>query len=88
VNQAPAGRLRRSPPQVRAALLLEMEQLDAQSVLVADRPGADAVVRVVHGRAGARPGRGHRRASAPGTTSTRGARRAALRGRARPSEAR
>ncbi len=47
VGQAPAGRLTAVPPQVRAALLLEMERLDARSVLVADRPGAPAVVRVV-----------------------------------------
>jgi hypothetical protein len=47
VNQAPSGRLQSVPPQVRAALLLEMEQLDAQAVLVADRPGADVVVRIV-----------------------------------------
>ncbi len=47
VGQAPAGRLGAVEPQVRAALLLEMEQLDARSVLVADRPGAAAVVRVV-----------------------------------------
>ena len=47
VGQAPAGRLRQVEPQVRAAVLLEMEQLDARSVLVADRPGAAAVVRVV-----------------------------------------
>jgi hypothetical protein len=47
VNQAPAGRLGALAPQVRAALLLEMEQLDAESVLVADRPGAEAVVRAV-----------------------------------------
>ena len=47
VGQAPAGRLRAVEPQVRAALLLEMEQLAARSVLVADRPGADAVAAVV-----------------------------------------
>ena len=47
VGQAPAGRLRSVEPQVRAALLLEMEQLGARSVLVADRPGGAAVVRVV-----------------------------------------
>ena len=47
VGQAPAGRLGAVEPQVRAALLLEMEQLDARSVLVADRPGAAAVVAVV-----------------------------------------
>ena len=47
VGQAPAGRLGAVAPQVRAALLLEMEQLGAASVLVADVAGADAVVRVV-----------------------------------------
>ncbi len=47
VGQAPAGRLDAVEPQVRAALLLEMEQLDARSVLVADRPGSDAVAGVV-----------------------------------------
>ena len=47
VGQAPSGRLGRLAPQVRAALLLEMEQLGARSVLVADRPGAGAVVGVV-----------------------------------------
>ena len=47
VSQAPAGRLGPLEPQVRAALLLEMEQLGARSVIVADRPGSEAVVRVV-----------------------------------------
>jgi hypothetical protein len=47
VGQAPAGRLGEIQPQVRAALLLEMEQLDVEAVLVADRPGSEAVVRVV-----------------------------------------
>ena len=47
VGQAPAGRLAAVPPQVRAALLLEMEQLGVRSVLVADRPGAAPVVRAV-----------------------------------------
>jgi hypothetical protein len=47
VGQAPAGRLGAVEPQVRVALLLEMEQLDARSVLVAHRPGSPAVVRVV-----------------------------------------
>lgn len=47
VGQAPSARLGPVAPQVRAALLLEMEQLGAQSVLVADVPGAPAVVRVV-----------------------------------------
>ena len=46
VGSAPSGRLGAVAPQVRAALLLEMEQLGAQSVLVADRPGAAAVVRL------------------------------------------
>ncbi|MBC7375413.1 MAG: hypothetical protein H7323_15610 [Frankiales bacterium] len=46
VGSAPSGRLGPVAPQVRAALLLEMEQLGAQSVLVADRPGAAAVVRL------------------------------------------
>ncbi|MCW2613087.1 MAG: hypothetical protein JWN08_81 [Frankiales bacterium] len=55
VGQAPAGRLGPIAPQVRAALLLEMEQLDARSVLVADRPGADAVVRTVTGVLGRGP---------------------------------
>jgi hypothetical protein len=47
VGQAPYGRLGDIEPQVRAALLLEMEQLGVRSVLVAHRPGADAVARVV-----------------------------------------
>jgi hypothetical protein len=55
VGQAPSGRLGEVAPQVRAALLLEMEQLGAQAVLVADRPGADAVVRVVTGVLGRGP---------------------------------
>lgn len=55
VSQAPAGRLGVVGPQVRAALLLEMEQLGARSVLVADRPGAQDVVRVVTGVLGRGP---------------------------------
>jgi hypothetical protein len=47
VGQAPSGRLGPVAPQVRAAVLLEMEQLDVESVLVADVAGAEAVVRVV-----------------------------------------
>jgi hypothetical protein len=47
VGQAPAGRLGEIAPQVRAALLLEMEQLGVEAVLVADRSGSDDVVRVV-----------------------------------------
>ncbi|MCW2681765.1 MAG: hypothetical protein JWM62_3166 [Frankiales bacterium] len=47
VSPAPRGRLGEVAPQVREALLREMEQLGAESVLVADRPGADDVVRVV-----------------------------------------
>ena len=46
VGQAPSGRLGAVAPQVRSALLLEMEQLGVASVLVADRPGAATVVRV------------------------------------------
>ena len=55
VNQAPSGRLGEVAPQVRAALLLEMDQLSARSILVADRPGADDVVRVVTGVLGRQP---------------------------------
>ena len=55
VGQAPAGRLGDVEPQVRAALLLEMEQLAVRSVLVADRRGAAAVVRVVTGVLGRGP---------------------------------
>ena len=55
VSQAPAGRLGAIAPQVRAALLLEMERLDVQSVLVADRPGSQAVSRVVSGVLGRGP---------------------------------
>ena len=46
VGQAPSGRLGDVAPPVRAALLLEMERLGVRSVLVADRPGAAAVVRL------------------------------------------
>ena len=55
VSQAPAGRLGEFAPQVRAALLLEMEQLDVRSILVADRPGSEDVVRVVTGVLGRGP---------------------------------
>lgn len=47
VGQAPSGRLGEVQRPVVAALLLEMEQLRAESVLVADVEGAAAVVRVV-----------------------------------------
>lgn len=47
VGAAPGGRLGPLAPQVRAAVLREMEQLRAGSVLVADRPGAPAVVGAV-----------------------------------------
>ncbi|MEX2289317.1 MAG: hypothetical protein WD794_03210 [Mycobacteriales bacterium] len=47
VGQAPSGRLGEVEPQVVAALLLEMERLGAESVLVADVAGAEAVARVV-----------------------------------------
>jgi hypothetical protein len=47
VSQAPLGRLGPVAPQVRVALLEEMAALDARSVLVADVPGSEAVVRVV-----------------------------------------
>ena len=47
VAAAPSGRLGPVAPQVRTALREEMQRLDVESVLVADRPGADAVVRVV-----------------------------------------
>ena len=55
VGQAPSGRLGSLAPQVVAAVLLEMEQLGARSVLVADRPGAQDVVRVVTGVLGRGP---------------------------------
>ena len=47
VGQAPSGRLGAVAPPVIGALLLEMEQLEVRSVLVADVEGADAVARVV-----------------------------------------
>ncbi|TAL16417.1 MAG: hypothetical protein EPN99_12665 [Frankiales bacterium] len=47
VGQAPSGRLGAVAPPVIGALLLEMEQLEVRSVLVADVPGADAVAAVV-----------------------------------------
>ncbi len=55
VSQAPAGRLGEIAPQVRAALLVEMERLAVTSVLVADRPGSADVVRVVTGVLGRGP---------------------------------
>jgi hypothetical protein len=55
VSPAPAGRLREVAPQVRDALLLEMQELEVRSVLVADRPGAADVVRVVTGVLGRGP---------------------------------
>ena len=55
VAAAPAGGLGALQPQVRAALLLEMERLDVQSVLVADRPGSAAVVAAVTGVLGRGP---------------------------------
>jgi hypothetical protein len=47
VARAHSGRLDPVPPQVRDALLREMDQLRAQSVLVADVRGGAAVVQVV-----------------------------------------
>jgi hypothetical protein len=55
VGQAPAGRLGEVEPQVVAAVLLEMEQLDVKSVLVADVEGADAVLRFVESVLGRAP---------------------------------
>ncbi len=45
--QAAAGRVPVLAPQVRAAVLLEMERLQAHSVLVVDRAGSQEVARVV-----------------------------------------
>lgn len=47
VGQAPSGRLGEVAPPVVGALLLEMEQLEVRSVLVADVEGAEAVTAVV-----------------------------------------
>lgn len=47
VGQAPGGRLGPVAPQVAEALREEMAELGVESVLVADVPGSEAVVRVV-----------------------------------------